>query len=228
MADLEGTKAQVEAVEPDKVKQTQQKEESTVSNIENTPEFRQMVDKAVGKSTASLQSQVTISKQAVKAAQAESESLKAVIANLESAQADLATEVDRMATERFSDDPEALRGYKMTKTLELRERKLKAAEAALDLKKAELDGLSITIALNNVADSLLKEYKVPRKVLEACTSEQQMRDIAENFPKIDEDDIKSAAKKDPKFDSGISSGGLSIKDLTPEEKFKRGMASIKK
>ena len=132
----------------------------------------------------------------------------------------MARELDKLAEERFADDPELLKGYRNTRAIEIREKRQKALEADLERRNIELDGLAWAIQMHKVADEVQAERQVPRSVLEACTSEEQMRKIAEAFPEVG----KEGATEQPKFDSGLSSGaGVNLEGMSPRELIQHGL-----
>jgi len=216
MVALEGEKSQVEGVTPTAeekvVVPTELQEKPTVS-ITDTEDFKKALDKALGKSLESINRQASTSRAQTAVEKARADKLQGDVD-------DLAREVERLAMERFGDDPEALAGYKKTRNIELKEKQL-------SLKEAELEGLRWAITMNNVADEIIRENPdVPRKVLENCTSEEQMRAIAEAFPKVGAKEGQEE-KPPPKFASGVSSGvGVDLNSLSSTELIQRGVSRM--
>jgi len=206
MNDAQGITPENEVVAPGGAESTQLKEESTVS-LKDTPEFKAALDKAVGKGVSSIQSQLSISKAEAIRAKAEAELSKAL-------QEETEKRLTELEERNFADDPEALKGYKLTKTLELREKKAALKEAALALRDAEQEERAFKIARAEIGFELQKEYKVPTKVLMACTSEEQMRSIAEEFPKVEDEPKEEVVV--PKF-AGAGSGGGSGRVFTQQQ-----------
>ena len=225
MDDLEEATPKVEEVEPTpkEVAEPTPKEAEPTVGITETEEFRHALDKAVGKSTATLQQQVTISKQATQAAEAHHETLKATLAKSNEDIRFLEQKLEGLADERFADDPEAVRGFKNTIALELRERKAVAKDEALNLKEAEQEGFRQAYLLGEKSLELKKKRQIPSGILESCTSVEQMDTIAQAFPEVGEPKEEAKKEEKPKFDSGISSGtGGNWRELSSDEKLKRG------
>jgi len=228
MENLEGATPQAEGVEPikevntpEEVKPTEPKVESTV-RVEDTPEFRSALDKALGKGLESTNRQLSLKNAEAARATAEAELHKATLARIEEEKKEILAERDRLAQENMT--PEELKGYRHTMALEERERKARLRDAEQARKDAELEDKAFRLTQVEIALEIQKEYKVPNSVLQICTSEQQMRDIAQAFPKVaSEEPIEEV--KTPKFDSGQSSGssdGIPL-DIT---KFNQWLDSI--
>lgn len=213
---LEETKSQAEEVEPTLVEgatSTETKKEPTV-RMYNQKEL----DEAVGKGSATINRQLSISKAEAEEAQAQTEVYKS-----------LQEETERRLTEleerEFAGDSEALRGFRNTKTLELREKKATLRDKAQNKRDAELDGLRWAITMNNKANELQSKYTVPRDALELCTSEEQMEKIAQAFPAVGP---KESEKKTPTFAGGGGSGGKNIDDMSAEDKVNLGLQKLRK
>ena len=215
--DLEEATLEQEGAEP-----TSKKEEKpTPPSVEPTVRTytQKELDEAVGKGSSSIQRQLSIAK-------AEWESLKAAQALYEEQIATLEAERNRLEEERFAEDPEALKGYRDTRNLELKGKKATLREAELNRREAELEGLRWAITMHKKADELQSQYQVPREILETCTTEEQMGIIAKAFPQAKEEPSKETP---PKFDSGLSSGiAFDFKGMTPDEKLKEGFRRLKK
>lgn len=208
---LEETTAKVEEVKEEKP--TEPKKEPTVS-IMDTPEFKKALDRAVGKGVSSIQSQLSISK-------AEAEESKAALGVSQSLQEDTQRMLMELEEKQFADDPEALKGYRSTKSLELREKKADLRDATQNRREAEQEGLRLAIVLNNKANELQSQYQVPRKVLELCTSEKQMEDIAKDYPEVGE---KKPEEKTPKFAGAGGEGkGIDTSNMTSTQKIEEGL-----
>lgn len=215
---LEETKTQAEVVEPTP------KEEATPTEPKTEPTVRMYtqkeLDKAVGKGVSSIQTQLSISKAEAAQAKAENDVIKS-----------LQEETERRMTEleerQFADDPEALKGFRMTKTLELREKKATLREAELNRVAAEQDGLRWAITMNNKANELQGQYQVPREALELCTSEVQMEKIAKAFPEVGKK--PEDPEKTPKFAGpGGGGGGEDWRKLSPQQQIQYGLEHMKK
>lgn len=210
MGELEQVTPEVKQVEPtpteEQVKPTEPEEKPTVS-ITETEEFRQELRKAIGKSTSSINRQLSLSK-------AETDAVKATMAELEA-------DYKALEDERFAEDQEELTRHRKARASDRREKDL-------TLKEAELEGLRWAIVMNNKADELQAQYQVPRDVLEICTTEEQMGKIAKSFPEV----TKKAEEKPtepPKFDSVISSdAGVDLESLTPRQLIQRGIEQARK
>lgn len=199
--------------------------EKPAVSITETKEFQKALQTAVSKGLESIDKQLSIRGAEAKAAKAETEMLKAAQAKYEADFRELAEERDRLTEEQFADDPAALKGYKDSRAIALREKRVKLREEEQNLIAIKQEAHKLSLQLGEVRDELLKKHKVPRKVLEVCQSEEQMREIAKDFPEIAEEPPKE--EKTPKFDSTISSGGggkltpEAIKGMSPQERFER-------
>ena len=205
---LEETKSQTEEATP-----TETKKEPTVRTYN-----QKELDEAVGKGSASINRQLSISK-------AEAEEAKAQTDVYKSLQEETERRLSELEERQFADDPEALKGFRNTKTLELREKKATLRDKAQDKRAAELDGLRWAITMNNKANELQSKYTVPRDALEFCTSEEQMEKIAQAFPEVGKGE---PAKETPKFAGGGGSGGKNIDDMSAEDKVNLGLQKLRK
>ena len=228
---LEGDKPQAEVVAPtlkvEEKKPTEQKEKPTV-RIEDTPEFRHALDTALGKGLKTTNQQLSLSQAETKAAKTQADFLKATQTEGEERMKSLERDIDSLAADRFSEDPEALKGYRNTRAIEVRERRATAVEAANELKVAELDGLRWAVQMEGISNELRKQYKVPADVLESCSTKEQMETIAKAFPEIKtESEEKEGPAEVPKLDPGVSSGGSDtltlamVEKMSPDERFAR-------
>jgi len=216
---LEETTPAVEVVEPtpkEGEKPTELQKEPTVS-ITDTPEFKKALDKAVGKGVSSIQSQLSISKANEEAAKAALELSK----SLQEATEGRLTELEAM---QFADDPEALKGFRLTKSLEVREKRANLREAEQKQVAAEQEGLRMAIILNDKANELQLQYQVPRKVLELCTSEKQMEEIASDYP-----EVGKKPEETPKFaGAGEQGKGVDLNKMSGREQIAYAIAHPKK
>lgn len=227
--DLEVGKTQTEVAEPTlsgEASPTELGLDPTV-NITTTKEFREARDRAVGKSTASLQAQVTVAKMDIKAKQAEIDAVMAAKAKSDEDLSFMETKLNQLATEKFGDDDETLTGYKNKLSLELEKRKLDAQAKHQQLIATEQDGFRLAYQLGESSIALKKKYHVPDGVLETCSTVEQMETIAKAFPSIE--DVKQENKEQPKFDSlAGDGGGGSAEKLTAEDKVILGLHREKK
>uniref|UniRef100_A0A6M3KTI0 Uncharacterized protein n=1 Tax=viral metagenome TaxID=1070528 RepID=A0A6M3KTI0_9ZZZZ len=218
MVSLEGAKApEAEVVEPTQdegAKQTEPKGEPTVGKTYTEEEFRHELDKAVGKSTVSLQQQVSLTKQQLKAIEAERDSHKSNLAKMDEDIKFLENKLHTVASDKFGGDEEAIAGFKDTLSLEIERRKFQRDREALDKEKADRDAVTYAQMLERKALDLQKKYQVPSDLLEMCTTEEQMDKLAKAFPEVTE---KPPAEETPKFDSGQSSGGTDLSSLSARE-----------
>jgi len=200
-------------------KATQPEGEPTVG-ITETPEFRKELDRALGKGLESTNRQLSIQKATADAMKAEAEMLKATQAKYKEDIESMEREIEKLAEARFMDDPDALKGYKNSRAIELKEKQVRLKEEKLNLVEAEQEAFRYALRMNEKANDLQKKHNVPREVLEACTSEEQMEKIAQSFPEIKPDDGKGeAVVQATKFASGMSSSGNEgWRGLSPNEK----------
>lgn len=224
MEDLERETVEAEQVEPtaekEQAKPTEPDKEPTVS-VTETEEFRHELQKALGKSTQALNAQVTISKQETAATKSEMAAIKASLAKKEEDAKFLEGKLDNLASDRFTEDPETLRGYKDELKRELEWRRLDAEKDRLKLIEVEQEGFRQAYALGEKSNELKAKYQIPKGVLDACTSAEQMEAIAKAFPEIEE---KKPEKEKPKFDSGRSStAGLDLDGATARELIQHGI-----
>ncbi len=193
-------------------------------SITETEEFQKALQKAVSKGLESVDKQLSIRVAESKTAKAEAEMLKSTMAKYEADLKELQDERDRLTEERFADDPVALKGYRDSRSISVREKKAQLREEELKLKEAELEGLRWAIEMHKEADAVQKQYKVPREVLEMCQSKEQMLAIAKAFPEVE---AEKKEEKTPKFDSGVSSGSGGkltpemVARMSPDERFQR-------
>jgi myosin heavy subunit len=195
-------------------------------SITETEEFQKAVSKAVSKGLESVDRQLSIRVAESKTAKAEAEMLKSTMTKYEADLKELQDERDKLAEERFADDPVALKGYKDSRAISVREKKAQLREEQLKLKEAELEGLRWAIEMHKEADEIQKQHKVPREVLEVCSSKEQMLAIAKAFPEVEKVEEKKEGKT-PKFDPGVSSGSGGkltpemVTKMSPDERFNR-------
>ena len=213
MANLEETKRAVEEVKP-----TEPKGEPTVS-ITETPEFKTALDKAVGKGVSTIQSLLSISKAAEATAREETKAIKDI-------QEDYESRVTELEEKQFSDDPEALKGYRNTKAIALRDKKSKLRDIEQDQRKVALDAREWAITMANKSTELLKKYQVPKETLELCTSEEQMDTIAQAFPEVGK---KEPEKEALKFaGAGEQGKGVDLNALSSTDLIARGVSEMNK
>ena len=203
----EGEQPKVEGVEPtpsEEAKLTPPQEKPTVG-VTETEEFRHELDKALGKSTESLQRQATLSKQAEVAAKAETEKFKTESASRFAYIESLKREVD----EALVDDPEKRQAYISRIASLEREQKIAERESASEAKlyQAELRVWQAGMGLK--AQQLALEFPGidPKWLIEGSATEEEMEVKALRWKSTKE--TKEPEKKDeePKFDTGLSSGG---------------------
>jgi len=197
--ELEGTKAEVEGTEPTlegETKPTEPGAEPTVGKVYKTEADFQS---AVSKGLESMTRQLSLQKAEVAKAKAEANRLKFLHQEVEAERDAIQKEAERFLEEH---DPDALAGYRNTKAIQAREKKLAQKEQELRLVEAEQEGLRQAIILNNKANELQAKYRVPREVLEACSTEEQMEILAKAFPEVGAEKVE----KTPKFETGVSSG----------------------
>ena len=172
----------------------------TQPSVEPTVYTQEELDKAVGKGNASLNAQLSVLKSSMGTMGKETQGYK----NAASAANEIIAEQERRLSEleekQFSDDPDALKGFRDLRAIKMRESKLTLKEQAMNDKDTEIRKREWALALNAKADELQIEYQVPRNVLELCQTEEQMNDIAQTFPKVAEE------KKAPKFAGPGESG----------------------
>jgi len=84
----------------------------------------------------------------------------------------------------------------------------------------------MALVLNDKANELQKQYQAPRKILELCTTEKQMEDIAKDYPEVGE---KPGDKKSPKFTSpGAGGVGKDFSKMSADEQLKEGFRQLNK
>lgn len=186
---------------------TEPKVKPTV-NITETEEFRQALDKALGKSTVTLNQQVT-------SAKAETGTVKAELEFAKAEKAQLGSDIEALEAEieKLNDDPDALRGFRNARAQDLRNRQLDLREKQAEQRQVELDGQLWAIQMRDKADELQEQYSIPREPLEACSTAEQMERMAKALAKAGE--TREPKSETAKFDSG---GGA---DATSAAKFSR-------
>jgi len=185
-------------------------EKPTVS-ITESKEFREAVDKAVGKGVSSIQSQLSLQRQAAETAKAEAEEHKANVAALTEELQDLRKEQDDLVSKQFVDDPEARRAYVDRRGLADTKRELAKKTAEAERKLYAAEKLAWSAGMARKADALVKETGINPKELEECQTEEEMEVKALRFKMTKEPEKKEPKKpgeeeEPPKFDSLKSSG----------------------
>jgi len=185
---------------------TQSEGEKPTVSITETPEFRRELDKALGKSTESINRQFNLQKKAADAAKADSEAAKASIRAAEAQIEELQKAHDELAAARFDDPDEKQRYLKFIndKRSIAEEKKQVAKERAeAENKLLEAEKLTWSVIMAKKSNELVKETGIDSKELEDCQTEAEMEAKAYKY--------KLSAVKEPevtqKFDSGVSSGG---------------------
>jgi len=229
--ELEGAEVQqAEVVEPTQetegAKQTESEEQPTVGKTYTEDELQHELDRRVGKSTASLQQQVSLTKQQLKSIEAERDSHKNTVAAKDEDIKFLETKLREVASDKFGGDEEVIEGFKNTLTLELERRKFQRERDAFNEEKKERDTLAYAQMLEKKSLDLQKKYEVPSDLLEMCTTEEQMEKLAQAFPEISA--TKPTEEKTRKFDSGKSSGSADLSNLSPEERLVRALGKMDK
>lgn len=227
---LEGDKPKEEVVEPTPVKEgekpTPKGEKPTVS-ITETPEFRKELDKALGKSTESLQRQATLAKQAENAAKAEVEQHKATVQALETDLQDVQKQLDELAERQFAEDPEAKRAFVDRRAIAEEKRKVAKAKAEAEQKLYDAEKLAWSVGMARKADEVVKETGIDPKELEECQTEEEMEVKGLRFQITQKTGEKEPEKK-PKFDSTPGGGGgQDWRNLSADEKLKQGFRRLK-
>ncbi len=207
---LEVKAPKAEVVDPsvEKGKETAPEADSTV-DVTKTPEFKKALDTALGKSTASLQAQVSISKQASQAAEAKIAVAEATQTKTAQDIAFLKQKLTDLAGEQFAGDSEAMKGYKNTLAIELREMEANAREETQNLRDAEQERNRVFLQLGEKAREIKGKREVPEGILESCTSVEQMDNISKHFPEVGEKKESESKKveeteKENEFDSNTS------------------------
>ena len=227
MADLERVTAEAERVEPtletERVKPTEPSQEPTVG-ITETEEFRQELRKALGKSTESINRQLSLSQAETRKSRADVEMHKAQIAARDAQLQGLKREVE----EALVDDPEKRQAYISRIASLEREQKIadKDAKAEKKLYEAELKMWQAGMGLK--AQELANEVSGldPKWLIEGCSTEAEMEVKALRF-KLTKEPEKQEPEKKQKFDSGISSGGGGMPELG-KDKIRAGWDKIHK
>lgn len=227
-SDLEQKEPGAEQVPPTTEKEreepTEQEVKSTVSKIEETPEFR----RALGKSTESLNKQLSLRDSETRAAKAEADRFKAESATRQAQIEVLQTEIE----EALAEDPERRQAYiSRIKGLE-RAQKIAEKEAKAEEKDYKAEVKLWQAAMGLKARELADE--IPglnvKELLETCKTEEEMEVKALRFRLAKgEEESKAEKVKTPKIDSGLSSGG--VMGLTAlakaNEDFSKGLISVK-
>ena len=206
---------QVELPPSEPGKPTEPGEKPTVK-LEETPEFR----RSLAKSTESLTRQFNLHKAAAESAQAELEQYKQELAERDSRIQQIEREHEEYLI-RNADDPEAARrAYTDRKAIADEKRALAKREADLAKKVLEAEWQSWAGAKALKIVELRAQYQVPQEALDDCVTLEQMEKIAKHFPEVGEKE----SEKQPKFDSNLSTGGRSWRDLSPDEKIAKGLS----
>lgn len=230
---LEGEETTTEVTEPTTETKgeasTETKKEPTVG-ITESPEFRTALDRALGKSTESLNKQVTLSKQGETAAKAEAKAANASITVIEGEVKDLQVALDDLVSKQFADDDEGRRAYTDRRVIadERKEAAKKLAEAEGKLFEAGQKEQKLAMAIK--ATALMEETGVPLTEIENCTTEEEMEVKALRYKMNKEPEAKEPEKKEPKkFDSLTSTGGgEDLSSLTPIERASRELVISRK
>lgn len=165
------------------------------------------MDRAVGKSGASLQQQITLSKTQAEAAEARATKLEG--------------ELDSLMTEKFADDSDGLASYR-------RKQELAKMARDIDTKRAELVKTEWAIGMYNKAREFNADTGIPVSELESCKDEAEMAKKAITWLKEQGKPGPEAKEPPPTIDSGVSTaGGPSWQDLSPDEKIRRGTQDMK-
>lgn len=233
---VEGAQPQTEVAEPTaetkETKPTEEKVEPTV-HITESPEFRTALDKALGKSTESLNKQVTLSKQGETAAKAETKAANASVAVIEGEVKDLQVALDDLVSKQFADDDEGRKAYIDRRAIadERKEAAKKLAEAEGKLFEAGQKEQKLGMAIK--AKAVMEETGVPLEEIENCTTEADIEVKGLRYQmakKSEEPEAKESEKKEPKkFDSLTSTGsGEDLSKLNPIERAGRELAIARK
>lgn len=221
--DLEGeaptTEVAESTAETKETKSTESKEKPTVG-ITESPEFRTALDKALGKSTESLNKQVTLSKQGETAAKAETKAANASVAVIEGEVKDLQVALDDLVSKQFADDDEGRKAYIDRRAIadERKEAAKKLAEAEGKLFEAGQKEQKLGMAIK--AKAVMEETGVPLEEIENCTTEADIEVKGLRYKMAKESEKVEPEKKEPKkFDSLTSTGsGEDLSQLTPIER----------
>jgi len=227
--ELEGTQdPQAKVAEPTQEKevekQTEPQEQSTVGKTYTQEDF----DKAVGKSTASLQQQISLTKQQLKAIEVERNSHKSSLGKMDEDIKFLENKLLTVASDKFGGDEEAIAGFKNSLALELERRKFLREKEAFEKQREERDVVAYAQMLEKKALDLQKKYQVPSDLLEMCTTEEQMDKLAQAFPEVSSSQPAEKEEEPSKFDSGITGGGASLAGLSAEERLARALSKMDK
>ncbi len=213
---LEETKSTTEVVESNSNEEdtpTEPKKEPTVRTYSQAE-----LDEKVGKGSATVNRLLTASKAEADAAKAQSEAYKTL-------QEETERRLNELEEKQFAGDEDALKGFRNVKSIELREKKTTLREKELDSFSVELENSRLAITLSNKATELLGQYEVPKKILELCSTSEQMEDIAKDYPEIG----KNPEKKKPKFaGAGEERKSVNTNDMTPSQKIEEGLKRASK
>ncbi len=212
MFNLQGVTPPVEGVAPTSkekgVEPTTPKVEPTIS-ITETDEFRHALDKALGKGLASTQSQLSLSQSEARQFKAQLEARDAKIEAMQK-------EVDEVLV----DDPEKRQAYISRIAGLEREQKIAEREYAVELAEHKQ-------RMDAKANEVMARTGIPVEQLLGSISEEEMELRATRYER---DELKKSKEpeKEPKFESGVSSGGdASWRNLSPDEKIARGLSRKK-
>lgn len=227
MDDSQGTNTETEeTTQPEKIEEPTQPREEPTEKTYNEADFQKAVSTGVSKGLESITKQHDLRKTEADLAKAEAAAVKAERDVIQSLQEDTQRALTDLEEKEFVGDSEALKGYRLTRSLELREKKATLREREQDKRDAELDGLRWAITMNNKANELQTQYQVPREALEVCTSEEQMETIAKAFPEVG----KETEKKEPPKFAGAGEGGkgADLNTLSSTELITRGVSKMTK
>ena len=231
MAKLEGAKVpEVEVVastqDDEGAKQTEPTEKPTVGKTYTEDEFRHELDKALGKGLESINRQLSQRDKALAAKNTELEEFKKTSSRqLEDLQSDLDdTRNEHQQALKALDDPDIKTSY--TDRVALRKKEREAARREKDaedkLYKAEL--LVFKQGLEAKAKILHEETGIPIKELEECNTEDEMEVKALRYQLTHpEKKAEEQEEESPKFDSGKSSGGANLSNLSTEDRLARAL-----
>jgi len=192
----------VPSPEKEQAAPSEEKKEPTVGKIEETPEFK----RALGKSTVSLNKQVSLHQKEVNSIKAEMESLKANTSTYELKYRSLQSEYDDLMTRQFADDPEARKVY-LDKRLMAEEKQVIAQEkAAVEKERYEVARIVRASELSKKADELVRETGIDRDDLEECQNLDEMEAKAWRYKASN---MQAPPAEPPQFDSAKSSAEVS-------------------
>jgi len=217
----------------EEIKPTSSKEVAKSTHPEVEPTVRtydqKEFDTAVGKGLASVNTQLSLQKQAAETAKAEVEAAKADVVAIEAELKALQGEHDELVGKQFT-DPEERQTYfaSLRDKRAFAEERSKLAKEKVDVEKKhyEAEKLAWSVAMARKADALVKETGIDPTELEACQTEEEMEVKALRF-KIGKE--PAGSENTPQFDSLISSGvGLDPSKMSPDEKLKYGFRQLGK